>query len=148
MSSYSPTNNRAAPLKDLRAGGANPPVRFYSMLGFANGADVALDNLGNGLKTAHPHVAENINSIDLFLRLIPTLGGAMSQLVVTPVKVVRYRLIPDPKSGAGQLMRSVRQGLNYGNEVFLGGGIERVTFSRPDVTARRVEFHVQLKRSQ
>lgn len=137
-----------APLKDLISGGANPPVRFYSTLGYASGADVSVDTLGGNLKTAHPHLRENVASMDGFLRLIPTLGGAMSQLVVVPVQVIRYRLLPDPQSGTGRLMRSVRNGLNYGNEVFLGGGIERIVFSRPDVTARRIEFHVQLKRSQ
>ncbi len=137
-----------SPLKDIVVGGTNPPVRFYSLLGHANGNDLLLDTVDNLLKTAHPHIRENITSVDAFLRLIPTLGGAMSQLVVVPVRVIRYRLIPDPQSGAGRLVRSVREGTAWGQDVFLGGGIERIVFTRPDITARRVEFQVQLKRSQ
>ena len=137
-----------APVRDLSANATLRPVRFYSMRSSGDGTDLRPDLLSNQWKRRHPQLNTDINSLDQFLRLIPTLGGAMSQLVVVPVKVVRYRLVPDPRTRSGRLMKSIRQGGTYGQEILVGEGIDRLVFTRPDVTANRIEFQVNLKRSE
>lgn len=121
------------------------PVRYYSFLGRREGNDIVADTMGTLFKTGHPLVKTEITNLDRFLRLLPSLGGSMAQVIVVPVTLVRYRIELDSKSGAGRVLRAEKSRDGYVNEAFMGNGINRIVFRRADVTTRRIDFKIEIK---
>ncbi len=121
------------------------PSRFYSILGISTGTDLTPDTLSGLFNDSHPTITgKTIRSIDEYLRFLPALGGAMTQVVVVPVQVVRYRFEPDQSGVTGRLFRGVRSANGYEQERLIGANIRQVRFRRPRVSSRRLEFQIQL----
>lgn len=137
---YAPTLVRM-PLAPLMS-----PARPYSFLGYVKNNQIIMDTLGGLWKTDHPlYPGVTIGSIDEFFRWLPAIGGAMSAVLVAPVKVVRYRLVPDPVDPkGGSLYRSSRNGTNYPTEILYAKDLRRIAFKRTDVTTRLIEFNLEL----
>lgn len=123
------------------------PARTYSYLTLSDRSNLRADSLNGMFKTSHPLMANReLASLDTFFRLIPAVGGAMAQVLVSPVRVVRYRLTPmDPKTRTSRLFRSYRVGDSWSVESLLGEGIESVFFSRSDVTSRNIDFKIKIR---
>lgn len=127
--------------------GAVSPVRPYSFLGVLVGGQIEMDTLDGTWKTDHPlYSGVTISNLDQFFRWLPSIGGSATSVLVTPVKVVRYRLEPGkPDVGRGKFYRSFRQGRAYQEETLFATDLKKIIFKRPDVTTRLIEFELQLK---
>lgn len=123
------------------------PARPYSFLGYVKDGDIAMDVLDGHWKVDHPLYKDvTIHNIDEYFRWLPSIGGSMAAVLVVPVKVIRYRLVPDERNPVkGKLWRSTRDGQVYKDEILYGQDLAKISFKRPDVTTRLIEFKLELK---
>lgn len=121
------------------------PSHYYTIMGFPSANQFIVDNMGGAFNQLHPLYGNTVKDINNWFRYCPTIGGADCTVLVTPVNVIRYRLVPDGM-GSGNLYRATKQGNTYQSETLIAKDINRITFLRPDVTNALIQFSVVLKR--
>lgn len=122
------------------------PSYYYTIMGYPSGGQFVIDSMDGAFNHKHPLYQNiQISDMDNWFRYCPTIGGASCTVMVVPVNVIRYRLVPDG-NGSGYLYRAVKNGNSYQGETLIAKDINRITFLRPDVTNALIQFNVVLKR--
>ena len=96
--------------------------------------------INNRFETRMPwDLNQSLNSADLFLRTLPPSGGAVPNVRLMAVKLLRYSLEADPKGGA-RLYREVFKGSSFTDKFMITSELHWLQFDRTEVTSKAVSF--------
>lgn len=109
-----------------------------------------LSSLVSGMfKNTHPYSGKTIDSLDSFLRTLPSVGGGQTIVRLRAIKIVRYYVTLDDTKNVSEYkvqplklyMSEYRNGA-WSGETMLADGIEKMTFRRDSIVKRMIYFKI------
>ncbi|MBX2993919.1 MAG: type II secretion system protein [Bdellovibrionaceae bacterium] len=123
------------------------PPRSPIFVGRVSGNNLLSDTaINERLNTTHPGTGVLIQSPDLFLRTIPSMGGGSSYVRIRPVRIVRYYLEKQPDSkypNAAILKKTVYADGAYSAPFVIMDQIKTIQFQRETVTQKVMTFSIE-----
>lgn len=120
------------------------PGRSSSFAGVVSGQNVLQNSFILSLfKSNHPETGQALNTADLFLRTLGSMGGGLPLTRLHGVKVVKYYIekmdkVDDPTQF--RLMRTVYSNGKFGEPFMVLDGLTSIEFSRASVTQKLIAF--------
>lgn len=123
------------------------PARSPIYIGMVSGQTLSqVSGVSSYLNFKHPLTESIINSADNFLRTLPSSGGGIPLVRITPVKIIKYRMEPDTNSMNSLSQKLVKyefDGRHFVNPSVLDTNIQSLVFKRDNITELNVKFYLQ-----
>jgi len=120
------------------------PAREHSMLGTVVGANLIPDTFATHAYTTHPIDNSPITSTDIFLKKVPTVGGASPVVEVLAVKGYRISLVPRGKYY--DLYSYQYKNGNFEKPLMIAANIKKVVLRREEVSLPLITVRVSIEK--
>lgn len=114
-------------------------------LGAINGEDATTPKDAEAmLRRTHPLSGATIDSVDKFLRDLPSMGGGLPIVRVRGVRWVRYALEAMPQAADGaRLMRTVYRNGQFGSAYMIAERLQSLQLTRKSINDRIIYFKLE-----
>jgi prepilin-type N-terminal cleavage/methylation domain-containing protein len=122
------------------------PSRSPAFLGQVQAQDLRRDSsMSQYLTLTHPGTGAPINSVDNFLRSIPSMGGGQNFVRARAVDFIKYRLEKDTNSklpNAARLIRSIVVNGTESSPFLVAEDVESIEFLRTSVCEKVIRYSI------
>lgn len=114
----------------------------------ANGLKPLAVGVSKFLINTHPETEKVIDSVDTFLRNVPSIGGGQPVVRLRAVKLVKYHLEKDALKGGfktqtANLYRSIYKNGEFAEKTLLADKVDEFSLRRDSVMKRMIYYKVQ-----